>query len=177
MVVSRRARDIKIASPVDNEAFLACKATGKDALFSASDRKILWKTAMLAALQAWVDEYLPKRFTVYVRRAPFNYNAGWKGGNPLPLVEWGKLREESLATAGVVVRATGNGALGRIGFSVPAYVDQSRKVSMRGVLEMIPQSEADVVAEQIAAIFVEAAGDSEYSRSRRGRERLTLREE
>lgn len=42
-------------------------------LFSPRDRNAIVRDALVAAGQGWIREFLPKRFTPYVTRAPFTY--------------------------------------------------------------------------------------------------------
>jgi len=169
-----RAEKVTIAAAPQSDAMMRLDITGEKGLWSTKDRKLLWKAAMIDAMTHWVAGYLPLRFENYIRRAPWNYQYGRKDKDPRPIRSTGAAREEALASAGIRVSTAPRGAIGKVSFSVPIYVDQNKNVPMRATLETVSQEEADRVTRRYVEAFIEMAEEATEQTNRRGRTRRIL---
>ena len=171
-MVRRRQKEIMIASASPSGDGVGVKIKAYSDMYSAKDRKILWKYSMLATLAWWWSNYMPLRFTGYVRKF-MQYMKGTKGKDPRPLRETGRLMESVMGSEGFTAVGTSRGSRGRVSFTGERYID-ARGGEIRRVLETVPRTEAERVARYLADTFIEMAESGNKSTNKRGRTRMAL---
>lgn len=119
--------------------------------FSAGEWKLMIRSAFTAGCQAWLEQYLPLRFTNYARaKLAYRLQSGHirrkqHFGAPEPLVWTGETQESVLSRAAVKVGGSAQKPYGRIPMRLPG----PRAEVVVSVLSTILDSEMGLVARTI----------------------------